>query len=215
MLGRRFDEAVSYASIVHGDHIRKSTGTGPAVPYLAHLLGVAALVLEDGGGEDEAVAALLHDTAEDRGGRRRLEDIRLRFGDRVAAIVEGCSDAVPDPGAAKEDWWARKCRHLEHLATVDGDLSDPVLRVSMADKLSNLRATVRDARSRGDAFWGVFRQGAGSQLWYYGRMLDVFRARRPHSSMLPELEELQVQLEELVPEPERALAARYLAERCP
>ena len=84
----------------------------------------------------------------------------------------------------------------------------------MADKLSNLRATVRDAAERGDEFWGIFREGAGSQVWYYGRMLDIFRARMPASRMLPELELLQVQLERIVPEPQRELAERYRAERC-
>ena len=102
MLGRRFDEAVAYASIVHADHVRKGSGkAGPPVPYIAHLLGVAALVLEDGGGEDEAIAALLHDSVEDRGGQPRLDDIRHRFGDRVASIVRAASDAVPERGAAR------------------------------------------------------------------------------------------------------------------
>jgi (p)ppGpp synthase/HD superfamily hydrolase len=211
MLARRFEEAVAYASIVHGDHVRKGGG----VPYMAHLLGVAALVLEDGGGEDEAIAAMLHDAVEDRGGAARLEDIRRRFGERVAAIVRGCSDAIREPGVEKEDWWVRKCTHLEHLARADGDIAGPLLRVSMADKLSNLRATVRDARARGPGFWVVFRQGAAGQLWYYDRMIDVFRARCPTSSMLPELEGLLGQLEALLAPDDRRLAERYRAERCP
>jgi (p)ppGpp synthase/HD superfamily hydrolase len=216
MLGRRFDEAVAYASIVHGNHFRKGTGkAGPAVPYIAHLLGVAGLVLEDGGGEDEAIAALLHDAVEDRGGQPRLDDIRRRFGDRVAAIVRAASDDVPEPGRPKDDWWPRKCRHLEHLAGVEGDLAEPLLRVTMADKLSNLRATVRDARLGGPEFWAVFSQGPASQLWYYGRMIDIFRVRCAQSSMLPELEDLLVQLGRLLPEQERTIAARYRVECCP
>jgi (p)ppGpp synthase/HD superfamily hydrolase len=211
MLGSRFDEAVAYAAIVHGDQVRKGSG----VPYLAHLLGVAALVLEDGGGEDEAIAGLLHDAVEDRGGQRRLDDIRRRFGVRVAAIVHGASDAIREPGTAKADWWERKCAHLAHLAEVDGDLRDPLLRVAMADKLSNLRATVRDAQARGDGFWRVFRQGAASQVWYYGRMIELFHARCPQSAMLPELDTLLARMAELLPPAELELAARYRAERCP
>lgn len=217
MLGRRFDDAVAYASIVHADHVRKGTGkAGPAVPYLAHLLGVAALVLEDGGGEDEAIAALLHDSVEDRGGEPRLDDIRHRFGDRVASIVRAASDAVPVHGGEKQEWWARKCDHLDHLAHIEGDLADPLLRVTMADKLSNLRSIVRDARARGAEFWAeVFSHGPASQLWYYRRMIEIFRTRCPQSSMLPELEDLLVQLERLVPEQERARAVLLRAEHCP
>ncbi len=211
MLGPKFEEAVSYAVVVHADQRRKGSG----VPYMAHLLGVAALVLEDGGSEEEAIAALLHDAVEDRGGRLRLEDIRHRFGAWVAAIVEGCSDAIPEPNTPKGEWWDRKCAHLEHLADVHGDLATPLLRVSMADKLSNLRATVRDAGGGDEGFWGVFRHGAASQLWYYGRMNDVFRARLPESTMLPELELLLVQLAALLSDSDRELAARYRAERCP
>jgi (p)ppGpp synthase/HD superfamily hydrolase len=211
MLGARFDEAVSYATVVHADQVRKGSG----VPYMAHLLGVASLVLEDGGDEDEAIAALLHDAVEDRGGRPRLNDIRQRFGARVATIVEGCSDAIPEKGEAKGDWWERKCGHLEHLAETDGDLREPLLRVSMADKLSNLRATVRDAGRGDERFWAVFKHGAASQLWYYRRMIDLFHERMPGSSMLPELDALLVQLAELVPSGDRALAERYHAERCP
>jgi GTP pyrophosphokinase len=212
MLGTRFDEAVAYAGELHRDHFRKGSN---GVPYMAHLLGVTALVLEDGGGEDEAIAGMLHDAVEDRGGAATLAEIRRRFGDEVADVVEGCSDAIPEPGARKADWWQRKCAHLDHLASVRGDRAGPILRVTMADKLSNLRATVRDAGVRGPGFWVVFRQGAASQLWYYGRMLDVFRERRPQSPMLPELALLLGQLEELVPADERARAERFRAERCP
>jgi (p)ppGpp synthase/HD superfamily hydrolase len=216
MLGRRFDEAVAYASIVHADHVRKGTGTaGPAVPYIAHLLGVAALVLEDGGGEDEAIAALLHDSVEDRGGQPRLDDIRHRFGDRVASIVRAASDAVPVRGGEKPEFWTRKCAHLDHLANIEGDLADPLLRVTMADKLSNLRSTVRDARARGAEFWAVFAHGPASQLWYHRRMIEIFRTRCPRSSMLPELEDLLIQLERLLPEQERARAVLLRAEHCP
>ncbi|HEY2868996.1 MAG TPA: HD domain-containing protein [Gaiellales bacterium] len=211
MLGPRFDQAMAYARVVHADQVRK----GSSVPYMAHLLGVASLVLEDGGDEDEAIAALLHDAVEDRGGRPRLNDIRQRFGTRVATIVEGCSDAISEDGEPKGDWWGRKCGHLEHLAETDGDLREPLLRVSMADKLSNLRATVRDAGRGGERFWTVFRHGAASQLWYYGRMIALFHERLPESSMLPELDTLLVQLAELVPDADRELAARYRAERCP
>jgi (p)ppGpp synthase/HD superfamily hydrolase len=167
------------------------------------------------GGEDEAIAASLHDAVEDRGGAARLADIRRRFRESVAEVVLGCSDAIREPGAEKADWWLRKCTHLDHLAHADGDLAEPLLRVSMADKLSNLRATVRDAGLRGREFWDVFSQGAASQLWYYRRMIDIFRARRPQSSMLPELELLLVQLDGPVPDAERARAERYRAERCP
>ena len=211
MLGPRFDQAMSYARDVHADQVRKGSG----VPYIAHLLGVASLVLEDGGDEDEAIAGLLHDAVEDRGGRRRLNDIRERFGTRVADIVEGCSDAIPEDGKPKAEWWGRKCGHLEHLAEVEGDLREPLLRVSMADKLSNLRATVRDAGRGDERFWTVFKHGAASQLWYYGRMIDLFHDRMAGSSMLPELDALLVQLSELVLEGDRELAARYRAERCP
>jgi (p)ppGpp synthase/HD superfamily hydrolase len=210
LLTDRFDRALHLATGHHRAQLRKGT----EIPYVSHLLAVTALVLEMGGSEDEAIAALLHDAVEDQGGPTRLEDIRGRFGERVAQIVEGCSDSIREEGEPKADWWERKCAHLDHLAHVDGDLAAPLLRVSMADKLSNLRATVRDAGLDGDGFWKVFKHGAASQLWYYGRMNDIFRARCPGSTMLPELEALLAQLAEVVPEADRALAERYRAERC-
>ena len=203
MLGRRFEEATVYATIIHGDQTRKrpDTATGPAVPYVAHLFGVASLVLEDGGGEDEAIAALLHDAVEDRGGLPRLADIRGRFGDRVADIVKACSDAAPEPGKKKADWWDRKRDYIRELDQLDSDIARAVLRVSMADKLYNLRATVRDARRAEDknVFWALFKTGAAGQLWYYQTLTEVYRRRCPDSVQLPELEELVVELTDLVP----------------
>ncbi len=197
MLGRRFEEAVLYAAVLHGDHVRKGTDT----PYLAHLLGVTALVLEDGGDEDAAIAALLHDAAEDRGGRPRLEDIRRRFGEAVATMVEECSDSLSVPGRPKEDWWPRKRRYIAHLE----EASQEGLRVSLADKVHNARAIVRDATlaaagGDGDRFWRRFSTGAAGQLWYFRSLLAAYReAVRPPSPLLDELALLVGQLERVVP----------------
>jgi hypothetical protein len=197
MLGRRFEEAVLYASILHADHVRKGTQT----PYMAHLLGVTALVLEDGGDEDGAIAALLHDAVEDRGGRPRLEDIRRRFGGEVARMVEECSDSVAVPGERKEDWWPRKRRYVAHLAAV----SQGGLRVSLADKVHNARAIVRDATLAGDGaaldrFWARFSTGAAGQLWYFRSLLAAFRsAVTEPTSLVEELALLVAQLERVVP----------------
>ena len=110
-LTRRFDDAFVYAHETHGDHTRKGNG----VPYIGHLMGVASIVIDDGGTEDEAIAALLHDAPEDRGGRDRLEDIRARFGDDVAKIVEDCTDSWTMP---KAPWAERKKQYVEHARTL-------------------------------------------------------------------------------------------------
>jgi (p)ppGpp synthase/HD superfamily hydrolase len=117
VLTDRFDRALIYVTHVHGGQVRKGTYT----PYVAHLLAVAATVLEYGGNEDMAIAALLHDAVEDQGGQPRLADVRNRFGDRVADIVHACSDSVVNSSAGqeKEDWHTRKKRYLDHLHTVD------------------------------------------------------------------------------------------------
>jgi (p)ppGpp synthase/HD superfamily hydrolase len=197
MLGREFEDAVRYACILHADQSRKGTST----PYVAHLLAVTALVLEDGGGEQEAIAALLHDAVEDRGGRARLEDIERRFGASVAQMVLDCSDWTGRPGQPKQPWWERKLAYIAHLpaATPGG------LRVSLADKVANARAIVRDARlarERGeeDAFWTRFSTRAPGQLWYFRSLLVAFReAVAFPTALLPELEELVSKLEEVVP----------------
>jgi (p)ppGpp synthase/HD superfamily hydrolase len=170
-LSPAFSDAVELARELHAGQVRKGT----EIPYLSHLLAVASIVLEAGGGEQEAIAALLHDAAEDAGGRVTLERIRARFGDGVAGIVEVCSDSLSE---VKEPWPERKRRYLAHLD--DPGLPDGALLVSLADKLHNARAIVFDLREQGDAVWGRFRTGSGpDQLWYYRALGEVFARRRP------------------------------------
>jgi (p)ppGpp synthase/HD superfamily hydrolase len=170
-LTTRFLAAMGLAQEVHG-HERR---TGTEIPYVAHLLVVTGLVIEDGGDEDEAIAALLHDAVEDGGGRALLERIERAFGAHVAAIVEGCSDTV-DEGPA-ESWIERKRRYLAHLPDVT---DDAILRVALADKVHNARSIVRDYREEGHALWERFTQKtAGDQLWYYSGLLTFFQERRP------------------------------------
>ena len=143
-LTRRFDEAFIYAHQVHADHTRKGTG----VPYIGHLMGVASIVIDDGGSEDEAIAALLHDAPEDRGGRERLEDIRTRFGDAVATIVEDCTDSWTTP---KAPWAERKQQYVgarAHAAAVEP------ARVGGRQGPQRLRHPARPAQRR--------RQGVGA-----------------------------------------------------
>ena len=181
----RFLDAVALAEEVHGRDRR----SGTEVPYLAHLLVVSGLVLEDGGDEDEAVAAMLHDSVENGGGQQMLDRIAQRFGPRVEAIVEACSDTVE--GEQDEPWIERKRRYLEHLPEIE---DDGALRVSLADKLHNARSLVRDYREEGDALWERFAEKtARQQLWYYERLLAFFQERRPG----PLTEDLARAVEEL------------------
>jgi (p)ppGpp synthase/HD superfamily hydrolase len=138
-------------------------------------LVVTGLVLEDGGDEDEAIAAMLHDAVEDGGGRPLLERIATRFGWHVAGIVEACADNLD--GDAGESWIERKRRYVAHLPQVD---DDAVLRVDLADKVNNARSIVRDCRQEGNALWERFTQKSlGEQLWYFRRLLDFFESNRP------------------------------------
>lgn len=164
----RFLEAIGYAFELHAGQTRKGTN----IPYVAHLMGVAAMVVEDGGDEDEAIAALLHDAAEDRGGEVTLRDIRTRFGEKVARIVEACTDTTERP---KPEWRPRKERYIEHLR----ESPPEVLRVACADRLHNARAILRDYREMGDELWSRFNAGKDEQLWYYGVLAEVFRTRYP------------------------------------
>lgn len=168
MLTRRFTEAVEYARAHHEADVRKST----TIPYLSHLLAVSALVIENGGSEPQAIAALLHDVVEDGGGEAALAEIADRFGSDIAAIVAGCSDTT---AAVKEDWQVRKDRYLEHLELAGPD----VLLVSASDKVHNAASILADLREHGDQTWARFNRGPQHQLWYYGALRDVFLRRLP------------------------------------
>ena len=184
-MSERFRKALTYAAEVHAEQVRKGDG---GVPYIGHLLGVCGMVIEDGGDEDEAIGALLHDAAEDQGGRERLADIRERFGERVASIVGDCSDTLETP---KPPWRQRKERYVAHLETADPS----VLRVSVSDKIYNVQTMVADLRAADSdadraAFWGRFNAGPEEQLWYYGSLLDVFRRRNASKRLVPEMDRL-------------------------
>lgn len=178
-LSTTYDQALLYTSTVHNDHLRKGT----QIPYLSHLMAVSALVLEGGGDEAAAIAGLLHDAPEDRGGQARLDDIRARFGDRVAEIVRRCCDSLVE-GETKAPWQERKAAYLTHLAATDP--ADPLeadyLLVTTADKLHNAQAILRDFRSyhaRGEApaFWARFTGKGGKTtaeiIGYYQALAET------------------------------------------
>ncbi len=169
-LTHRFDEALVYASDAHRHQARKGT----AVPYVAHCMAAASLVLENGGGEDQAIAALLHDVVEDCGVEHEVE-IRARFGAPVADMVLACSDATPQAGEAKPPWMTRKQGYLEHLRSLEVD--EPVLLVTVCDKLHNLRSIESDLEVHGPAVWERFNADLDDQRWYYTELADVLAAR--------------------------------------
>jgi (p)ppGpp synthase/HD superfamily hydrolase len=164
-----FDHAVRYANRIHANQTRKGTD----VPFMTHLLGVASLVLENGAeSEDEVIGALLHDAAEDQGGRPRLEDIREQFGERVGHIVDACTDSYEDP---KPPWRERKQAYIAHVRErVEHGGDDPALRVSLADKLHNTRAILADVREAGDAAFERFNGKKDGTLWYYAALVEAF-----------------------------------------
>lgn len=168
MLTRRFEEALIYATRLHAHQKRKGRG----VPYIAHLLAVASLIIEGGGDEDLAIAALLHDAVEDQGGLITLREIERRFGKRVAHIVEDCSDANVLP---KPAWKPRKEAHLARLRNADRD----VLQVALADKLHNARSLLEDLRKDGTASLERFRGGQEGTLWYYQSAVKLFQEAHP------------------------------------
>lgn len=162
LLTDRFTAAVDFALVVHAAQVRKGT----AIPYLSHLLAVASLVIEHDGTEDAAIAALLHDAAEDRGGHPMLAQVRARFGDDVAAIVASCTDTFEEP---KPKWGPRKEEYLAHLAQ---ETNVQACLVSAADKLHNARAILHDLRAAADpqSVWRRFSADRRAQGWYFGRL---------------------------------------------
>jgi (p)ppGpp synthase/HD superfamily hydrolase len=172
LLTARFDDALAYGSALH----RLQLSKGTAIPYLSHLMAVSVLVLEHGGDEDQAIAGLLHDTAEDQGGEATLREIERRYGDDVARIVADCTDAWTEPKTRKE----------AYLAKLPSKPARSLL-VSLADKAHNASAILRDYRVLGESLWERFNGGRAGTVWYYGALSETFARCLPG----PLTEELQ------------------------
>ena len=185
-LSKKFEEALIYATRVHGDQTRKKTG----IPYTAHILGVTAIAMEYGANETEAIGALLHDTAEDCGGAERLTDIRGKFGDDVAGIVDGCTDTYEMP---KPPWLERKRAYIEHLK---GSNSSTRL-VSASDKLHNTRAILAELRRHGLEVFDRFSGKKDGTLWYYRTLVTAFRRHCDHADLIDEMDRVVSEMEKL------------------
>jgi len=183
----RFSRAVDYARQIHVGY-RKGT----TVPYMAHLLGVASLVMGESGQvpfpvtEDMVIAALLHDAVEDEGGLPRLHDIEQNFGQEVARIVEGCTDSFEEDRSKKQDWVTRKRSYIERLWMEPQD----TLLVSAADKLYNARATLEEYRSVGVEVWKRLKRGRSEQLWYFNELLKVYDGKCSRWRIIEELRQV-------------------------
>jgi GTP pyrophosphokinase len=182
-LSTRFEKALVFATQLHAGQTRKGT----TIPYISHLLAVTAIVLEHGGDEDEAIAALLHDSIEDQGGASTREEIRRRFGDRVVEIVDGCTDTDVMP---KPPWRVRKEAYITHISVA----SAPVRLVSAADKLHNARTVLEDYRIVGEALWKRFNGGKEGTLWYYRAAVDALR-KSGTSPLIEELDRVVSEIE--------------------
>ena len=192
-LGAKFQDALGYAAELHNTQTRKASD----VPYVGHLLSVAGLVIEADGDETAAIAALLHDAAEDQGGEATLREIEQRFGKDVATIVEECSDTVVTP---KPPWRQRKENYIAHLDKT----SDRTIVVSLADKLDNARAILRDLRRYGPTVWQRFStDDPHDHLWYYHSLLDVYR-RRTDGWLVDEFERVVRRLDDEIGPPPAA-----------
>jgi len=184
-LTKRFEDALIFSTHLHEGQLRK----GSQVPYIAHLLGVTGLVLEDGGDEDEAIAALLHDAVEDQGGLKTLNEIQSRYGSRVAEIVMSVTDAYEDQ---RPPWRERKEGYIASIRAADPS----AIRVSLADKVYNARATLMDIREEGESGWSRFNGGKEGTLWYYHELIEAFR-ERSSSNLLQELVRVIRELEKI------------------
>jgi (p)ppGpp synthase/HD superfamily hydrolase len=163
----RFEDALEYAVQKHRNQKRKGT----RIPYVAHLLGAASIALLYGADEDQAIAALLHDAVEDQGGERTSREISRRYGETVVAIVHGCTDADRFP---KPPWRKRKEEYIAQMKCTPA----PVLLVSAADKLDNVRSILKDQREIGDKVWARFKGKKEGTLWYYREMVKAFRSAK-------------------------------------
>ncbi len=189
-LSPRFKDALEFANSVHADQVRKGT----SIPYVAHLLAVCSLVLANGGSEEQAIAALLHDSFEDHPEKVSAAEIEQRFGPRVMKLVVACTDTPADyAGGPKPPWRDRKIAYLDHIRSAGAEGSI----VSLADKLDNARAIASDYRQVGDTLWSRFSAGKDEQLWYYRELVAAFRQAGVRSPMLDELEGLVNELSRL------------------
>jgi (p)ppGpp synthase/HD superfamily hydrolase len=186
---RNFIAALSYAARLHASQIRKRTER----PYIGHLLGVASIVIEYGGNEELAIAALLHDAVEDQGGLLRLREIRRKFGKRVAEIVDGCTDAYSEP---KPPWLERKRAYIARVGRESAD----VRLVSAADKLSNTREILHDVRVHGASVYERFTGKMDGTLWYYRALITAFRAAG-NNPLIDELDRVVSELEAISGKP--------------
>jgi (p)ppGpp synthase/HD superfamily hydrolase len=165
----RYTAALNLAARAHEGQPRKGT----PIPYITHPVAVAGLVAQYGGDEDQQLAALLHDVLED-GGPQFAPEIETKFGERVLAMVQGCTDGTPDANGQKAPWAQRKRDYLAHLAAAPDD----TLLVSACDKLSNARAILDDLVTVGPAVFERFTAKRDGTLWYYNELAKVFTARR-------------------------------------
>jgi (p)ppGpp synthase/HD superfamily hydrolase len=186
IFGDRFIAALDLTVRTHAEQARKQT----EIPYVGHLLAVCSLVIEDGGTEDESIAALLHDAVEDGGGAPMLQQIREEFGENVAAIVDACSDTDQVP---KPPWFERKKDYLVHLEDADAQ----TLRVSCADKLHNVSSIVRDHGVIGSQIWDRFSATREQTIWYYTSLAEIFDRRMPGSALSRGLSLMTAQLDRL------------------
>jgi GTP pyrophosphokinase len=190
-LSSRFASAIDYAR-----HLHIETRKGSNIPSMAHLLGVASLVMGENGPapvpvtEDMVIAAILHDAVEDHGGTPRLRDIEHNFGANVARMVEGLTDSFAENADQKASWEERKAGYIERLAKEPLD----VQLISAADKLYNARAILSDYREVGARVWKRFKRGRDQQLWYFKEVLRVFKAQ-PSNRIVEEFERVVIELE--------------------
>jgi (p)ppGpp synthase/HD superfamily hydrolase len=200
-LSRRFTDACDYARHLH---IERRKGTN--IPYMAHLLGVASLVMGEAGHapfpvtEDMVIAALLHDAAEDHGGSLRLMDIEHNFGKHVANMVEGLSDSLEEDSGRKASWKERKEAYVIRLPKEPPE----VQLISIADKLYNARAILEDYRIIGPLIWERFNRGRDEQLWYFDELRKIFN-RSTLGRIVDEYERVFHTLKELSGRSERKI----------
>ena len=201
----RYAEALAYATEIHSSQVRKGPG---GIPYISHLLAASSLVIEVGGTEDEAIAALLHDAAEDQGGERRLADIEAHFGPDVAGIVRECSDSLAEDPESKAPWRERKQAHLQHLRQATAS----AVVVTAADKVHNARSLVSDLRHEGHSYLRNFNASASDILWYYREMYRTLLSAGAPPRLTAELGLCLLDLDEAISATRRPLLRTVLGD---